>query len=63
VRITGQLSEAATGAQKFEGELQEVFDLQDSVSTSVVGATTNDALAQFAKAIDLEAVHHRMEFL
>src|SRR5258708_36738259 len=42
LRITGQLIDAATGAHlwadKFEGELQDVFDLQDNVATSVVGA-------------------------
>ncbi len=42
VRITGQLVDAATGAQlwadRFEGGLDEVFDLQDRVATSVVGA-------------------------
>jgi TolB-like protein/class 3 adenylate cyclase/tetratricopeptide (TPR) repeat protein len=42
LRITGQLIDAATGAHlwadKFEGDLQEVFDLQDDVATSVVGA-------------------------
>jgi len=42
LRITGQLIDATTGAHlwadKFEGTLQEVFDLQDSVTTSVVGA-------------------------
>jgi TolB-like protein/class 3 adenylate cyclase len=42
LRITGQLIDAATGAHlwadKFEGELQHVFDLQDSVATSVAGA-------------------------
>jgi adenylate cyclase len=42
VRITGQLIDATTGAHlwadKFEGELQDVFDLQDNVATSVVGA-------------------------
>ena len=42
VRITGQLIEAATGAHlwadKFEGELQDAFDLQDKVAVSVVGA-------------------------
>lgn len=42
VRITGQLIEAATGAHlwadKFEGELQDAFDLQDKVTVSVVGA-------------------------
>ncbi len=42
LRITGQLIDAATGAHlwadKFEGGLLDVFDLQDSVATSVVGA-------------------------
>jgi TolB-like protein/class 3 adenylate cyclase/tetratricopeptide (TPR) repeat protein len=42
LRITGQLIDAATGAHlwadKFEGDLHEVFDLQDEVATSVVGA-------------------------
>jgi adenylate cyclase len=42
VRISGQLIDASTGAHlwadRFEGALQDVFDLQDQVSTSVVGA-------------------------
>jgi TolB-like protein/class 3 adenylate cyclase len=42
VRITGQLIEAATGshiwAQKFDGQLEDMFDLQDQVTRSVVGA-------------------------
>jgi TolB-like protein len=42
VRITGQLVEAATGAHiwadRFDGSLQDVFDLQDQVTASVVGA-------------------------
>jgi TolB-like protein len=42
VRITGQLIEASTGAHlwadKFEGELQDAFELQDKVAISVVGA-------------------------
>jgi TolB-like protein len=42
VRITGQLVEAATGAHiwadRFEGTLRDVFDLQDQVTASVVGA-------------------------
>jgi TolB-like protein/tetratricopeptide (TPR) repeat protein len=42
VRITGQLVEASTGihlwADRFEGGLQDVFDLQDQVTASVVGA-------------------------
>ncbi|HVI91861.1 MAG TPA: BTAD domain-containing putative transcriptional regulator [Dongiaceae bacterium] len=42
VRIMGQLVDAATGANlwadRFEGELADVFDLQDQVASSVVGA-------------------------
>ena len=42
VRITGQLIEAATGhhvwADRFEGELADIFDLQDRITESVVGA-------------------------
>jgi hypothetical protein len=41
VRITGQLIEAATGthlwAERFDGRLEDVFDLQDEVTASVVG--------------------------
>jgi TolB-like protein/DNA-binding SARP family transcriptional activator len=42
VRITGQLVDAASGGQlwadRFEGGLEDVFDLQDRVAASVVGA-------------------------
>jgi adenylate cyclase len=42
VRITGQLIEAATGAHlwadRYDGALEDVFDLQDRVASSVVGA-------------------------
>jgi adenylate cyclase len=42
VRITGQLIEAATGAHlwadKIDGALEDVFDLQDEVTLRVVGA-------------------------
>lgn len=42
LRITGQLIEAKTGAHlwadKFEGELQDAFELQDKIAVSVVGA-------------------------
>jgi TolB-like protein/Tfp pilus assembly protein PilF len=42
VRITGQLVDAATGghlwADRFEGGLEDVFDLQDQVTARVVGA-------------------------
>ncbi len=42
VRITGQLVDATTGAHvwanRFEGALDDIFDLQDQVTASVVGA-------------------------
>jgi TolB-like protein/class 3 adenylate cyclase/Tfp pilus assembly protein PilF len=42
LRITGQLIDATSGAHiwadKFDGELEDVFDLQDHVTASVVGA-------------------------
>jgi TolB-like protein/class 3 adenylate cyclase len=42
VRITGQLIDASTGghlwANQFDGELENIFDLQDKVTASVVGA-------------------------
>jgi adenylate cyclase len=42
VRITGQLIEAATGthvwADRFEGRLEDVFDLQDRITETVVAA-------------------------
>jgi adenylate cyclase len=42
VRITGQLIDASNGAHlcadRFDGDLEDVFDLQDEVTTSVIGA-------------------------
>jgi TolB-like protein/class 3 adenylate cyclase len=42
VRITGQLIDALTGAHlwanRFDGDLEDIFGLQDQVTTSVVGA-------------------------
>jgi tetratricopeptide (TPR) repeat protein len=42
VRITGQLIDASTGAHlwadRFDGDSESIFDLQDRVTTSVVGA-------------------------
>lgn len=42
VRITGQLIDAATGAHlwadRFDGSLSDIFELQDQVASSVVGA-------------------------
>jgi TolB-like protein/class 3 adenylate cyclase len=42
IRITGQLIDAATAAhiwaERFEGEIEDMFDLQDRVAANVVGA-------------------------
>jgi TolB-like protein len=42
VRVTGQLVDAATGtslwSERFEGALDDLFDLQDQITISVVGA-------------------------
>ena len=42
VRITGQLIDTSTGAHlwadRFDGTLEDIFDLQDQIATSVVGA-------------------------
>ncbi|HET8996999.1 MAG TPA: winged helix-turn-helix domain-containing protein [Acetobacteraceae bacterium] len=42
VRITGQLVDATTGAhlwaERFDGALDDIFELQDQIATSVVGA-------------------------
>lgn len=44
LRITGQLLDASTGlhlwADRFDGTLAEVFDLQDRIAASIVGAIT-----------------------
>jgi len=42
IRITGQLVDAATSthlwAERFEGTLDDIFELQDQIATSIVGA-------------------------
>jgi len=42
VRITGQLVDASTGhhiwAERFDGNLADLFELQDEITTSVIGA-------------------------
>jgi hypothetical protein len=44
VRITGQLIDTATGAHlwadRFDGGLEDIFDLQDAITTSVVSRLT-----------------------
>ena len=37
VRITGQLIDAPTGTHRFDGSLEDIFELQDKVATSVAG--------------------------
>ncbi len=45
MRITGQLVDAQTGAHlwadRFDGALEDIFELQDKVAESVVGAITS----------------------
>jgi len=44
VRITGQLIDATNGAHlwadRFDGSLEDVFDLQDKVASSVAGSSS-----------------------
>lgn len=54
-RITGQLIDASSGghiwAERFEGSLNDIFDLQDQVSASVVGAIARQLeLAEIERA-------------
>ena len=57
-RITGQLIEAATGqhlwADKFDGTLEDVFGLQDKVTTSVAGL-----LAPTLEQAEIERARHK----
>ncbi len=47
VRITGQLIDAATNshlwADRFDGSLEDIFDLQDQIAASVIGAIAPEA--------------------
>jgi adenylate cyclase len=63
VRITGQLTEAASGrhvwADRFEGSLEDIFELQDRITESVVGAvepTIRLAEVERAKAKPTESL-------
>jgi TolB-like protein len=56
MRITGQLIDAATGAHiwadRFEGTLEDIFDLQDQMSESIVGAIAPQLeLAEIERAV------------
>ncbi|MBX9945530.1 MAG: adenylate/guanylate cyclase domain-containing protein [Reyranella sp.] len=58
VRITGQLIDSETGAHlwadRFDGSLEDVFELQDQVTTSVVGA-----IAPRLRQIEIEQAQRR----
>src|SRR4029453_1376273 len=58
LRITGQLIEAASGshlwADKFDGALDDVFDLQDRITSSVVSV-----VARKIEQIEIETAKHR----
>jgi TolB-like protein len=58
IRITGQLIDATTGAHhwadRFEGVLADIFELQDQVTASVVGAI----VPQLERA-EIERVRHK----
>jgi len=58
VRIAGQLIDAATGAHlwadKFDGRLDDIFDLQDQVTASVVGA-----IAPRLEQAEIERAKHK----
>ena len=58
VRITGQLIDATSGAHlwadRFEGALENVFDLQDNMTSSVVGA-----IAPRLEQAEIERAKHK----
>ena len=58
VRITGQLIDTSTGAHlwadRFDGALEDIFDLQDQVTASVVGA-----IAPKLEQAEIERTRHK----
>ena len=58
VRITGQLIDATTGAHlwadRYDGSLEDIFDLQDRVTSSVVGA-----IAPKLELAEIERAKHK----
>lgn len=58
VRITGQLIDATTGAniwsERFEGEMDDIFDLQDRMTENVVGA-----IAPWLERAEIERAKHK----
>src|SRR6202521_5103925 len=70
VRITGQLIDTATGAHlwadRFDGALEDIFDLQDQVTANVVGAIApklEQAELERAKRKPTESLHAYDYFL
>ncbi len=73
LRITAQLIDTATGihlwADRFDGATEDIFDLQDQVTTSVVGAITPSVeRAEIGRAVvkstdSLDAYDHYMRGL
>ena len=73
VRITAQLIDAGSGvhlwADRFDGAIEDIFDLQDQVTTSVVGAITPTVeQAEIGRAVlkpteSLDAYDHYMRGL
>jgi len=64
VRVTGQLIDAVTGAhlwaERFDGDLKDVFDLQDHITSSVIGALTpklEQAEIEYAKRKPTESLN------
>ena len=58
VRITGQLIDASTGAHlwanRFDGALEDIFDLQDQITTSVI-----TAIAPRLERAEIERARHK----
>lgn len=58
VRISAQLIDAASGnhiwAERYDGELNDIFELQDQVTTRVVGA-----IAPKLEQVEIERVKHK----
>src|SRR6266852_4208069 len=58
VRLTGQLIDAATGvhlsAERFDGDLEDIFELQDQVTENVVGS-----LAPKIEQAEIERTKHK----
>jgi len=64
VRVTGQLIDAVTGAhvwaEQFDGDLKDVFDLQDHITSRVVGALApklEQAEIEYAKRKPTESLN------